>query len=147
MEAARPSPRSATWLRSVGVAAFAVQFVVMGLALHGLRPYLSEPRAVFSAVQSALLWGLVALPAARSRAWRAGSAIVAAAIVVLQLVFHARYGTFIDAEVVRSTVRFWADIKPELTAFVPMLAGLTAIAAAVEYAWLSWSCGSARTSP
>ncbi len=147
MQAARPWPQPAAWMRPAVVAVFSLQFVAITALLDGVRAYDAEPRVVISAVQSALLWGLVALPAARSRLWRAGAALAAAMIVVLQLAFHARYGSYIDAEVVRSTVRFWADIKPELSSFLPTLSGLVVLAAAIEYGWLSLSWRNARSSP
>jgi len=134
------SPVRPRWLRATVTGVFSLQFVVLGLCLEGLRPYLGSPGLVLSALQSALLWGLLALPAESSRLWRGLVCLAAAPILVLQVLFHARYGTFIDAEVVRSTIRFWADVKPELSAFAPRIGLLTLGVAIAEFAWLSLSC-------
>lgn len=144
---ALPRPFAARRRRTAVVGVFAVQFVVLGLWLEGTRTYVSEPKLVLSAVQSALLWGLIALPSERSRLWRALAAAAVAPVLVLQTLFHARYGTFIDAEVVRSTFRFWADVKPELTAFAPRIGLLSLGVAIVEFTWLSLACKRAPGSP
>lgn len=140
-------PFGARWLRATALGVFALQFVLLGLALEGTRPYVASPSLLLSALQSALVWGLIALPSDRSRVWRAVASLAAASILVLQSLFHARFGTFIDAEVVRSTIRFWADVKPELVAFAPRIGLFTLGTAIAEYLWLSLACKRVSGSP
>lgn len=136
-------PFESRWLRASVLGVFAAQFVVLGACLEGLKPYVVQPALLLSAMQSILLWLLLALPSARSRLWRAVVSAAVASMLVLQTLFHHRYGTFIDAEVIRSTIRFWADVKPELVVFAPRILLMTVGVAVAEYAWLSLSCKNA----
>jgi hypothetical protein len=131
-------------LRFAALCLFAAQFVLLELAVRGVRPYAADPVHVLAAVQSASLWTLLALLAER-RAIRAAVAALAASLLVLQAVFFARYGTFVDRQVVLSTIRFWPDIKPTLVPLLPRLALIATLAWAGEYAWLGFACGSGRS--
>jgi len=90
---------------------------------------------IASGVQSACLWALLGLASVRAPI-RFVVAAAAASLLVLQSLFFSRFHTLMDVEVVRSTVRFWADVKPSLTPHLPRLA-IAALAVGVfEFLWL-----------
>jgi hypothetical protein len=119
--------------------AFSLQFVALDLALRGIRPWLDHPNLVFTAIQSGCLWALAAL-ASRRLALRVVTASLASSVFVVQCLFFGHFSTLMDAEVVRSTLRFWADIKPTLSPLLPRLALLAIAGAIVEFFWLKAAC-------
>jgi hypothetical protein len=125
-------PRAA---RIALLAAFASQFVILDLALRGTRSFAHHPAFVACAIQSVALWGLLAW-ASRHWAVRVVVALFAAALLVLQAGFYRRFGSWVDVEVIRSTIRFWADVKPNLGAYLPGLALSCAVAAVIEFLWM-----------
>lgn len=131
MSKLRRSPAAA---RAV-LALFCAQFLVLDLALRGVRPWLDQPRLLLSGVQSLCLWALLAL-ACRRIPVRIAVAALAASLIALQTLFFSRFGTLMDTEVVRSTIRFWADVKPNLSHHLPKLALLALALCVVEYLWL-----------
>lgn len=126
------------------LALFASQFVILELALRGTGSFARDPQFAVCAIQSMALWGFLAW-ASRRVALRVPVALLAAALLVLQAGFFRRFGTWIDLEVVRSTIRFWADVKPNLGPHLPGLVASTAAVAALEVLWLHAASGRRRS--
>jgi hypothetical protein len=116
--------------------AFVAQFALLDLLVRGPRGYARHPVAAVGALVSLALWTLASSLATR-RAWRLVLALLAAAVLVVDSFVYRYYRTLLDIQVVGSALYDWADARPIIVKLLPVAAGLTAVACAVEYACLS----------
>jgi glucan phosphoethanolaminetransferase (alkaline phosphatase superfamily) len=123
-------------LASLAAALVAAQFAILDAVLRGAASWLAAPRALFDVATSvALLLALVIL--ARSRTLRAMLALVASAVLVLQLLVFRYYHTPLDVQVLAAALHAKHDVRPVLLRALPAYALSVAALAAVEYALVS----------
>ena len=108
---------------------------MLGLAFRGTS-WAAEPRACFDVATSvALLLAITLLATTRLR--RALFALLASAVLVLQVLVFRYYHTALDVQVVASALHAEREVRPVLLRAAPAFALSVALVAAVEYALLS----------
>jgi len=91
-----------------------------------------------SALASAALWFVFA-SLARGRVARAAVALVAAWLLVVQVLFFRYYHVFLDDDAVGAARHMWADARPVVMGVLPMAAVAAMLVAAVEYTLLAFA--------
>jgi hypothetical protein len=126
----------------VCVAIFTTQFAALDLLLR--RPRLSEWLACAAA--SVALWALVA-SFAEKRAARIVFSLIAALLLVVQVVFFRYYHVFLDDQALGAARHMWGDVKPVVGGMLPKVVGVTAAVAVLEYEVLAFSVRAKRAIP
>ncbi len=126
----------------VCVAIFTTQFVALDMLLR--RPRASEWLACAAA--SVALWALVA-SFAEKRAARIAFSLVAAFLLVVQVVFFRYYHVFLDDQALGAARHMWGDVKPVVGGMLPQVVGVTAAVAVLEYEVLAFSVRAKRAIP
>ena len=121
---------------SLACALVASQFAILDAAFRGWRGWLAEPRALIDVATSVVL-GLALALLARSRALRALLALLASAILVLQVLVFRYYHTPLDVQVVASALHVKHEVRPVLLRALPAYSLSVLAVAAVEYALLT----------
>ena len=121
-------------LRAAALGAFAAQFGIADAILR--RP----PLRVWlpSALASAAVW-LVLASLARRRAARVAVALVAAWLLVVQILFFRYYHVFLDDDAVGAARHMWADAKPVVMGVLPMAAAAAMLVTALEYTLVAFA--------
>jgi glucan phosphoethanolaminetransferase (alkaline phosphatase superfamily) len=127
---------SARWRPALAAALVASQFALLDAAFRGPRGWTSEPRVLFDVATSIAL-GLALVMLARSRASRALLALVASAVLVLQLLVFRYYHTPLDVQVVASAIHARQDVRQVLLRATPVYVISVLAVAALEYALLA----------
>lgn len=120
------------WL---GAGVFALQFAIEDLVFRGARAWIARP-LLLGDVASSIVLGiatLVLVRAIRSRALRAGVAVVASALLVLQATVFRYYHAPLDVQVAASALFAWHDVRQVVMRSAAGLVGSIAIVALLEY--------------
>jgi glucan phosphoethanolaminetransferase (alkaline phosphatase superfamily) len=120
----------------LAAALVASQFALLDLSFRGLHGWLAEPRVLFDVVTSIALALTFAL-LARSRLGRALFALLASAVLVLQLLVFRFYHTPRDVQVVASALHVKHEVRPVLLRALPAYALSVLALGLVEYALLA----------
>ncbi|WP_394822823.1 sulfatase-like hydrolase/transferase [Pendulispora albinea] len=122
----------------IALLAFAVQWVLLDLALRGLSPYRKDPRLLLTAIASVLSSFVVG-----NIFWRpvvrAALAGGVASLTVIDVVVYRHYHVPLDEQVIETALFAWSDVKPVAIAMLPGAALTIAVAGALEYGLLTFA--------
>src|SRR4051812_40352656 len=101
------------WPAALAAGLVASQFAVLDATFRGVRVWWAEPRVVLAVATSVAL-GLALVLLARARVLRAALALVASALLVLQILVFRYYHTPVDVQVVASAIHSRHDVRQVL---------------------------------
>ena len=137
MQPSRPrEPLEKRFGPALAAALVASQFAVLDLWFRGVGGWLAEPRVLFDVVASVALALAFAL-LARSRLVRGVYALLASAVLVLQLLVFRYYHTPLDVQVVASALHVKHEVRPVLLRALPAYTLSVLALGLVEYALLT----------
>lgn len=122
---------------ALAVALVGAQFAMLDAMFRG-HAWSAEPRVLVDASTSTALMLVLAMTAT-SRPRRVALALVASAVVTLQLLVFRYYHTPLDVQVVASALHVKHDVRPVLLRALPGYLAGVAVLAALQYALLSFA--------
>ena len=134
------SPFPARSRPALAAALVASQFATLDLSFRGTEGWRAEPGVLIGFVTSlatSIALGLALVVLARGRLARALVALVASAVLVLQVLVFRYYHTPLDVQVVASALHVRHEVRPVLLRALPVYSLSVLVLAALEYALLS----------
>ena len=103
----------ARWRAALAAALVASQFAILDVSFGGTERFWSEPHGLVDVTTSVAL-GLSLVVLARARLSRVLLALVASAVLVLQVLVFRYYHTPLDVQVVASALHVKHEVRPVL---------------------------------
>jgi hypothetical protein len=122
--------------RPVFLALFAAQFVILDTFFRGTRVLVDRPIHAVFAVESIILWTVLAIALGSTRPRRIVLALFAAIVFGVQAFLYRYLQTPLDVQVAEAALHSWSDVRPIILKNLPHVALVSLVAFGVGIACL-----------